>query len=108
MQKEMTTTKNSRSRSEIAIQILEAVNNHGEDHIDVTRTTLMDEIFLNSNQLNEYLAALTAYDLLHYDTTQLTYCTTKKGLRFLDLWYNMRNRVNEQLLLLQPKTNNYQ
>ncbi|MDQ3835533.1 MAG: hypothetical protein M3270_01180 [Thermoproteota archaeon] len=42
-------TANSRSQSEIAIQILEGVNDLGEEHLRVTKTTLMYEVFLNSN-----------------------------------------------------------
>ncbi len=93
----MTTTSGKRrSRTEIVIQILEAaVNDCGEDGDGVTKTTLMYDVFLNSNQLKEYLAALTAYGLLRYDSSMRTYDATEKGLRFLGLWYNMSNMANE-------------
>jgi predicted transcriptional regulator len=96
MQKGLTNT-NSRSRSEIVIQILEAVNDYGEDRMGIIKTTLTYEIFLSSNQLKEYLAALIAHGLLHYDSATHAYNTTKTGLRSIDLWYKMRDMVEEQL-----------
>lgn len=82
----------SRNRTEIVIQILEVVIDHGENGDGVTKTTLMYEVFLNSNQLKEYLAGLTVYGLLHYDPAMRTYNATKKGLRFLELWYEYSER----------------
>ena len=102
MQKDMTKTISSsssnrrRNRTEIVIQILEAVIDHGENGDGVTKTTLMYEVFLDSNQLKEYLAGLTAYSLLHFDPAMRTYNSTKNGLRFLELWYNM-SQITEEL-----------
>ena len=84
-----------RNRTEIVIQILEAVIDHGENGDGVTKTTLMYEVFLNSNQLKEYLAGLTAYSLLYHDPAMLTYNSTKKGLQFLELWYNPSQITDE-------------
>ena len=84
-----------RNRTEIVIQILEAVIDHGENGDGVTKTTLMYEVFLNSNQLKEYLAGLTAYSLLYYDPAMRTYNSTKKGLQFLELWYNLSQITDE-------------
>ncbi len=84
-----------RNRTEIVIQILEAVIDHGENGDGVTKTTLMYEVFLNSNQLKEYLAGLTAYSLLYYDPAMRTYNSTKKGLQFLELWYNLSKITDE-------------
>jgi len=87
-----------RNRTEIVIQILEAVAEQTEkDGVGVTKTTLMYEVFHNSNRLREYLTALTAYNLLHYDPTMGTYSTTKKGLRYLELWYKLNDIANELL-----------
>ena len=88
-----------RSRTEIIIQILKAVADHSKnDGGGVTKTMLMYELFLNSNnQLREYLAALTAYNLLHYDPAMGMYSTTKKGLRYLELCYNINDMANELL-----------
>ncbi len=84
-----------RNRTEIVIQILEAVIDHRENDDGVTKTTLMYEVFLNSNQLKEYLAGLTAYSLLYYDPAMRTYNSTKKGLQFLELWYNLSQITDE-------------
>ena len=84
-----------RNRTEIVIQILEAVIDHGENGDGVTKTALMCEVFLNSNQLKEYLAGLTAYSLLYYDPAMRTYNSTKKGLQFLELWYNLSQITDE-------------
>ena len=84
-----------RNRTEIVIQILEAVIDHRENDDGVTKTTLMYEVFLNSNQLKEYLAGLTAYSLLYYDPAMRTYNSTKKGLQFLELWYNLSQMTDE-------------
>ncbi len=84
-----------RNRTEIVIQILETVADNSENGDGTTKTTLMYEIFLNNNQLREYLAVLTAYNLLRYDPAMGIYSTTKKGLRYLDLWYNINDMTNE-------------
>ena len=86
-----------RNRTEIVIQILEAVIDHGENGDGVTKTTLMYEVFLDSNQLKEYLAGLTAYSMLYYDSAMRTYFSTKKGLQFLKLWYNL-SQITDELL----------
>jgi predicted transcriptional regulator len=84
-----------RNRTEIVIQILEAVIDCGENGDGTTKTTLMYEVFLDSNQLKEYLSGLTAYSLLYYDPAMRTYNSTKKGLQFLELWYNLSQITNE-------------
>jgi predicted transcriptional regulator len=66
-----------RSRTEIASHILEVANG------GATKTKIMYRAFLSYAQLKEYLAMLTANDLLSYDTSGI-YRTTGKGLRFLD------------------------
>jgi predicted transcriptional regulator len=88
-----------RNRTEIVIQILDAVADQTEndDGVGVTKTTLMYEVFLNSNQLRKNLSALTAYNLLHYDPAMGTYSITEKGLRHLELWYKINDMANELL-----------
>jgi predicted transcriptional regulator len=90
--------RRSRTKTEIVIQILDAVNDCGEDgngNDGVTKTTLMYKVFLNSDQLGEYLAALTAHNLLYYDRAMHTYSSTRKGLLFVDFWCNMRKMIDE-------------
>ena len=87
-----------RNRTERVIQILEAVSDQTKNGpVGATKTTLMYEVFLNSNQSREHLAALTAYNLLHYEKAMGTYSTTKKGLRYLELWYKINDMANKLL-----------
>ena len=85
----------NRSRIEIVVQILEVVNDHGEDGDGVTQTTIRYEVFLNSAQLKEYLIALTIHGLLSYDSTTRRYTATEKGLRFLINCYKMDDLINQ-------------
>jgi predicted transcriptional regulator len=71
------------------------VIDYGENGDGITKTTLMYEVFLDSNQLKEYLSGLTAYSLLYYDPAMRTYNSTKKGLQFLELWYNLSQITDE-------------
>jgi predicted transcriptional regulator len=85
----------NRSRTDIVAQILETVNDQGEDDYGVTQTTIRYEIFLSSAQLKEYLIALTIHGLLSYDSTTRTYNTTERGLRFLHIYYKIDNILNQ-------------
>jgi len=85
----------NRSRTDIVAQILETVNDHGEDGYGVTQTAIRYEVFLSSTQLKEYLIALTIQGLLSYDPTTRRYNVTKKSLRFLQVYYNIINLLNQ-------------
>ncbi len=85
----------NRSRTDIVAQILETVNDLGEDGYGVTQTTIRYEVFLSSAQLKEYLIALTIHGLLRYDSTTRTYNATEKGLRFLQIYYEIGNMLNQ-------------
>jgi CheY-like chemotaxis protein/predicted transcriptional regulator len=85
----------NRSRTDIVAQILETVNDHGEDGYGITQTTIRYEAFLSSTQLKEYLIALTIHGLLSYDPTTRRYNVTKKSLRFLQIYYNIGNLLNQ-------------
>jgi predicted transcriptional regulator len=74
--KRLVRTMKYRSRTEIASHILEVANG------GATKTKIMYRAFLSYAQLKEYLAMLTANDLLSYESS--VYRTTGKGLRFLD------------------------
>lgn len=84
-----------RNRIEILTQILEAVDDHGEDGLGVTQTTITYEIFLSSVQLKEYLTALTLHGLLDRDSDTRTYHITQKGLRCLALC----NKLGEMIVI---------
>jgi CheY-like chemotaxis protein/predicted transcriptional regulator len=86
----------NRSRIDIVAQILETVNDHGEDGYGVTQTTIRYEVFLSSAQLKEYLIALTIHGLLSFDPATRRYNATEKGLRFLQVYCNIGNLLNEE------------
>lgn len=94
----------NRSRTEIIVQILEAVNDHGEDGYGVTQTTIRYEVFLSSAQLKEYLIALTIHGLLSYESTTRRYNATEKGLRFLNICYKMDDIIIQQQQQQQQQT----
>jgi len=85
----------NRSRIEIIIQILEVVNDLGEDGDGVTQTTIRYQVFLSSAQLKQYLTALTIHCLLSYESTTRRYNATEKGLRFLNNCYKMDDMINQ-------------
>jgi predicted transcriptional regulator len=88
---------NSRSVTEITVQILEAVNGYdNDDNEGITLTNIMTKIFLSHEQTKEYLMLLTEDDLLSYDSTMRTYKTTEKGLTFLQAYNQIDQTLKEQ------------
>jgi predicted transcriptional regulator len=87
----------SRSRSEIASQILEVANGRSGDGRDgATKTEIIYKVLLSHDQLNEYLMILTGSDLLRYDGETHIYKTTEKGLRFLQAYNHIDQILKEQ------------
>jgi predicted transcriptional regulator len=82
-----------RDRMEIISQILEAANTGG----GATRIRIMYKTFLGYNQLKEYLNLLTEKDLVRYDKDTQTFKTTEKGRRFLQLYNEIGNIIEEQI-----------
>ena len=85
----------NRPRTEVIFQILETVNDHGEDEDGVSQTTIRYEVFLSGAQLKQYLIALTLHGLLSYNSTSRRYNVTEKGLRFLQIYYEISNILNQ-------------
>jgi predicted transcriptional regulator len=87
-------TNINRSRTEIVVQILEAVNGYhdNDDNEGLTQTKLMSKLFLSHEQTKEYLMLLIEDDLLSYDSTMRTFKITEKGLTFLQA-YNQIDQV---------------
>ncbi len=77
-----------RDRIDIISQILEAANGSYP-----TRSKIAYKVFLNYNQLKEYLTLLTEKDLLHYEEDSSTFKTTEKGLRFLYTYNQMDDMI---------------
>ncbi len=80
----------NRSRTEIIDEILKAANG------GITKTKLMYKVFLSPAQLRQYLTVLTESDLLRYDLVSRTFKTTEKGLRFLNLYNQIKQLMKEQ------------
>jgi predicted transcriptional regulator len=84
-----------RSRTEIVVQILEAVNDHHEYGYGVTRTTIR-KVFLSGVQLRKYPLSLTIHRLLSYDSTTGRYNIREDALQFLNTYYKMDGVVNQR------------
>ncbi len=86
-----------RSRSEIIEAILEAANGGG-----ATKTTIMYKAVLSYDLMKQHLIFLAENDLIEYEQGMMTYRTTEKGMRLLQLY----NNVNEmaQLTVMAKRT----
>jgi predicted transcriptional regulator len=73
-----------RSRTDIVGLILEAANGGG-----ATKTKIMYKAFISFNLMKEYLTLLVGNGLLEYEEGSMTYRTTEKGLRLLQIYNNM-------------------
>jgi predicted transcriptional regulator len=77
-----------RSRIDIISQILETANGG-----NATKSKILYKGFLSYAQMKEYLTILTKTDLLSYDLDTQTFKTTKKGLRFLNVYNQMDGMI---------------
>ncbi|HEY6404453.1 MAG TPA: winged helix-turn-helix domain-containing protein [Nitrososphaeraceae archaeon] len=73
-----------RSRSEIIGAILEAANGGG-----ATKTTIMYKALLSYDLMKQHLIFLAENDMIEYEQGMMTYRTTEKGMRLLQLYNNM-------------------
>ena len=94
----------NRSRTDTVAKILEVINDQDEDGDAVTQTTISYELFLGGALLKEYLMALTLHGLLSYEPTSRRYNTTKKGLRFLQIYYKISTILNQDNISSDNKT----
>lgn len=78
----------NRSRMDIVSKILQAANGSG-----TTKTRVIYEAFLSYAQIQDYIAVLTQNDLLSYDLNTRTFQTTKKGLRFIEVYNQMDGMI---------------
>ena len=81
-----------RSRIEIVAHILRAVNGSR----GTTRTAIMYKAFPTYAQMKEYLSLLTESDLLQYVEATHTFKITEKGLRFLKIFSEIDQAMNEE------------
>jgi predicted transcriptional regulator len=86
-----------RSRSEIIEAILEAANGGG-----ATKTTIMYKAVLSYDLMKQHLIFLAENNLIEYEQGMMTYRTTEKGMRLLQLY----NNINEmaQLTVMAKRT----
>lgn len=78
-----------RSRSEIIEAILEAANGGG-----ATKTTIMYKAVLSYDLMKQHLIFLAENDLIEYEQGMMTYRTTEKGMRLLQLYNNMNEMAH--------------
>jgi predicted transcriptional regulator len=76
-------TMKHRNRTDIIVSMLKAARHGG------TKTKIMYSSYLSSHQLRAYLELVIRNSLLAYDSTKQRYRTTDKGLRLLELYYNI-------------------
>jgi predicted transcriptional regulator len=86
-----------RSRSEIIEAILEAANGGG-----ATKTTIMYKALLSYDLMKQHLIFLAENDLIEYEQGMMTYRTTEKGMRLLQLYNNMNEMT--QLTVMTKRT----
>lgn len=86
-----------RSRSEIIGAILEAANGGG-----ATKTTIMYKAVLSYDLMKQHLIFLAENDMIEYEQGMMTYRTTEKGMRLLQLYNNMNEMA--QLSLMTKRT----
>jgi predicted transcriptional regulator len=86
-----------RSKSEIIEAILEAANGGG-----ATKTTIMYKAVLSYDLMKQHLIFLAENDLIEYEQGMMTYRTTEKGMRLLQLYNNMNEMA--QLTVMAKRT----
>jgi predicted transcriptional regulator len=86
-----------RSRSEIIGAILEAANGGG-----ATKTTIMYKAVLSYDLMKQHLIFLAENDMIEYERGMMTYRTTEKGMRLLQLYNNMNEMA--QLSVMTKRT----
>ena len=86
-----------RSRSEIIGAILEAANGGG-----ATKTTIMYKAVLSYDLMKQHLIFLAENDMIEYEQGLMTYRTTEKGMRLLQLYNNMNEMA--QLTVMAKRT----
>ena len=89
-----------RSRSEIIGAILEGANGGG-----ATKATIMYKAMLSYEYMKEYLLTLVQDDLMEYEQGMMTYRTTPKGMRVLQLYNSVNEMVQQPVMKIENKRN---
>ncbi|MFZ0742033.1 MAG: winged helix-turn-helix domain-containing protein [Nitrososphaeraceae archaeon] len=77
--------------------MLEAANGGG-----ATKTTIMYKAVLSYDLMKQHLIFLAENDLIEYEQGMMTYRTTEKGMRLLQLYNNMNEMA--QLTVMAKRT----
>jgi predicted transcriptional regulator len=91
-----------RRRSEIIGAILEAANGGG-----ATKTTIMYKAAISYDNMKQYLSSLAEEGLIEYEQGRMTYRTTAKGMRVLQLYNNVNEMVQSSSMKIEKKNNDY-
>jgi predicted transcriptional regulator len=89
-----------RSRSEIIGAILEAANGGG-----ATKTTIMYKAAISYDYMKQCLLSLAEDGLVEYEQGRMTYRTTAKGMRVLQLYNNVNEMVQPSVIGIEKKNN---
>jgi predicted transcriptional regulator len=89
-----------RSRTEIVGTILAAANGGG-----ATKAIIMYKGMLSYEYMKEYLLSLVQDDLIEYEQGMMTYRTTPKGMRLLQLYNNVNEMVQPATIKSEKKNN---
>ena len=87
-----------RSRSEIIGAILEAANGGG-----ATKTTIMYKAVLSYDLMKQHLIFLAENDMIEYEQGMMTYRTTEKGMRLLQLYNNMNEMAPLSVMTIRDE-----
>ena len=87
-----------RSRSEIIGAILEAANGGS-----ATKTTIMYKAVLSYDLMKDYLLSLAEDGLIEYEQGMMTYRTTPKGMRVLQLYNSVNEMVQPPVMKIEKK-----
>jgi predicted transcriptional regulator len=88
-----------RSRTEIVGAILEAANGGG-----ATKAMIMYKAMLSYEYMKEYVLSLVQDGLIEYEQGMMTYRTTPKGMRLLQLYNNVNEMVQPATVRSEKKT----
>ena len=79
---------------------MEAANGGG-----ATKTTIMYKAVLSYDLMKDYLLSLAEDDLIEYEQGMMTYRTTPKGMRVLQLYNSVNEMVQPPVMKIENKKN---
>src|SRR5947209_20565958 len=89
-----------RNKIEIIAVILKAASSNG----GALKAKIMYEGFLSWAQLKEYLSLVLKNDLIKYQERERTFVITEKGIRFLNIHYELDKLITTTTKQIENKT----